>query len=92
MAPHHNSDLCACFLGGRGGVGVKDDAEGMFGVLGVGDGFGDEVAEAFDGKEVGCAEVEIYDEDRDGGDGRKRGGWRGGREDGGEDWGGEGRD
>lgn len=52
----------------------------MVGVYGSGDRFRDEVTEAFSREEVWGFVVEVYDEDCYSGDGGKRWGWRGWKE------------
>lgn len=56
--------ILAC---GWGGFGVEDDTEGALGVLRQGDGAGEEITEAVDGKEIGGWVEEVYDHDGDGG-------------------------
>lgn len=69
VAAHHDGDLCAgCGVLSLDGGAVEDDAQCALGVLLEGDGLGDEVAEAFDGEQVGIVVVEV-----DGHDGHKRG-------------------
>lgn len=74
VAPEHNGEFGTqgaggggVLAGGRGGFGVEDDAEGGFGVLREGDGAGEEVSEAVDGKEVGVWVEEVYHHNGDGG-------------------------
>lgn len=74
VAAQHDGEFCTRSVdwGGilacsRGGLGIEDDAKGAFGILREGDGAGEEVAEAVDGKEVGSWVKEVYDHDSDGG-------------------------
>lgn len=74
MAPEHNGEFGAwgaggsgVLAGGRGGFGVEHNAEGGFGVLREGDGAGEEVSEAVDGKEIRSWVEEVYDHNGNGG-------------------------
>lgn len=74
VAPEHNGEFgtwgaggAVVLAGGRGGLGVEDDAEGGFRVLRERDGAGEEVSEAANGKEVRRWIEEVYDHNGDGG-------------------------
>ena len=67
MAAEHDCQTgtlwsCVYVLGNGGGVGIKYHSECVFGVLGAGQGVGQEIAEAGGGEEDGrwTAEVEVY--------------------------------